>query len=161
MILWGAAPLVAYFSQRAEGAGVQTAFTLVVSALPLTIFLVSFVNKKAYWAITAFDMICGALSLIALIFLVATGNGIVALWLSIVADFFASLPTVIKSYKFPESETTISYVFEVIASIIVLLTVQRLVFVDYAFAVYVLLDCALIAAFLLRPRKESPRKATA
>lgn len=66
--LWSIAPLVAFFAQIKQGVGVQSLMTLSVGLFPIIIFLGSFVNKEAYWKLTKFDLSCGALSLIGLIF---------------------------------------------------------------------------------------------
>jgi hypothetical protein len=152
--LWGVAPLVAYFSQRAGGGGLQTLYTLIIAIVPFLILASSFVNKEAYWAITKFDIACGSISVLALVFLVVSGDAIIALILSMLADFFAALPTLIKSYKFPETETAISYAVEVISSIIVLLTIHHWIFVNYIFAVYILCMCVLFTSLLTFPRKK-------
>ncbi len=159
--LWGAVPLVTYFAQRSEGAGVQIYYTLIIALMPLLIFASSFVDKKAYWKITKFDLACGALSVVALVFLLITGKGIPALILSLVADFFAALPTIIKSYKHPESETPIAYMFEVIGSIVVLLTIQVWIFVDYIFPAYILFMCVLFTTILLIRGKQLGKKVPA
>jgi hypothetical protein len=157
--LWGAAPLVAYFAQRTEHGGPQIGYTLLIAVVPLIILSASFVNKQAYWALSAFDLTCGILSVIALIFLVVSNNGFIALIISIVADFFAALPTIIKSYHYPETETTITYVLEVIGSVLVLLTIKHFIFIDYSFAAYVLLLNMSIGYLLLRPHPKHSVKA--
>ncbi|HUD06961.1 MAG TPA: hypothetical protein VMR34_03680 [Candidatus Saccharimonadales bacterium] len=151
-LLWGAAPLISYFSQRTSGGGIQTLYTLAIGAMPFVILGASFLDKKAYWAITKFDLVCGGVSVIALILLVATGNGLLALVLSIIADMFASLPTIIKSYKHPQTETTVSYGIEIAASIIVILTIHHWIFVNYIFAIYILLSNIMFVAVLTRSR---------
>jgi hypothetical protein len=152
--LWGATPLIAYFAQKTGGGGAQSAFTLVIGAMALLIFIASFIDKKAYWAITKFDIGCGILALIALVLLIATGNALLALWLSILGDFFASLPTVIKSFKFPESETVLAYATEIVSSLIILLTIQEWTFINYCFAIYVLLMNVMFTILLITPRKK-------
>ncbi len=66
-LLWSLAPLIAFFAELKQGVGIQSLLTFVVGILPLTIFAASFVNKKAEWKLTRFDLTCGALSLVGLI----------------------------------------------------------------------------------------------
>jgi hypothetical protein len=151
--LWGAAPLVSYFAQRTSGGGIQILYTLTIALMPFAILGASFANKKAYWAITKFDIACGVLSVVALILLLITGNGLLALILSIVADFSAALPTIIKSYKYPETETMIAYALEIISSTLVLLTIHHWVFIDYGFAAYILFMNVLFTSLLVLPKR--------
>lgn len=65
--LWSIAPIVAAFAQFKQGVGIQSLMTLSVGVFPIVIFFGSFVNKKAYWKITRFDLSIGALALIGLI----------------------------------------------------------------------------------------------
>ncbi|MDB5184793.1 MAG: hypothetical protein JWN38_601 [Candidatus Saccharibacteria bacterium] len=157
--LWGVAPLVSYFAQRSAHGGEQILYTLVVALTPFAIVAASFMNKKAYWAITKFDVACGALSALALIMLLATHNGQLALVLSIIADLAAGLPTVLKSYKYPETETALAYAAEVVSSLIVLLTIQHWVFVDYSFVAYILFMNVLFTTLLIFPRPKTIARA--
>ena len=151
-VLWGAAPLVSYFAQRTSGGGEQILYTLTIALMPFAILGASFANKKAYWAITRFDLVCGSLSVVALILLLLTGSGLLALVLSIAADFTAALPTIIKSYRHPETETAIAYALEIISSSLVLLTISQWTFINYGFAAYILFINVLFTALLVIPR---------
>src|SRR5258706_9034861 len=64
--LWSLAPLIIFFAQIKQGVGTSALMTLSTGLLPLFILGASFVNKKAYWKLTRFDFICGALSLFGL-----------------------------------------------------------------------------------------------
>ncbi len=137
--LWGVAPLIAFFAQHNAGGGEQILYTLIIALIPFAIFGASFIDKKAYWQITPFDIACGCISLIALCLLLLTSQPLLSLVFSVIADLSAAIPTIIKSYKHPETETTLAYAFEIGSSLLVLLTVRNRVFVDYFFALYVLL----------------------
>jgi hypothetical protein len=151
--LWGTAPLIAYFSQKTGGGGIQSIYTLILGILAFVILASSFIDKRAYWAITKFDVACGIMSLVALILLISTGNALLALALSLIADLFAALPTIIKSYKHPKTETAIAYAVEIASSTIVLLTIHNWIFVNYIFAVYILFMNVLFTTLLITPRK--------
>jgi len=70
---------------------------------------VSFVNKKAYWKTSVTDYACGAAALIGLVLWYITSDGTLAIAFSIIADFFAAIPTFKKSYTHPESEDFRAY----------------------------------------------------
>jgi len=51
-----------------------------------------------------FDLICGILSLVGLVLWMITKVGNVAIFFSIVADGLAAVPTLVKAYKYPDTE---------------------------------------------------------
>src|SRR5437868_12678700 len=84
--LWTLAPLIAFAAQVGEGVTYQAALTLVAGLGPAVVFAASFHDRSAFWRITTFDWICGALSVLALILWAITKTGTVAIILSILAD---------------------------------------------------------------------------
>jgi hypothetical protein len=123
--LWALAPMIAFFSEIKQGVGIQSLLTFFVGFWSVVIFLASFANKKAYWQITRFDIVCGVLSLFGLILWLVTKVGNVAIIFSIMADGLAALPTIRKSFHFPETENVWPYFAGVIYSAITLLTIKN------------------------------------
>jgi hypothetical protein len=138
-LLWSLAPLIAFFAEIKQGVGIQALMTFVVGFLPLTIFFASFVNKKAGWKLTRFDLICGALSLVGLILWYITKSGNIAIIFSILADALAALPTVVKSFNYPETESAWPYFASTISGILTLLTVQVWNLATVGFPLYITL----------------------
>lgn len=153
--IWALAALLTFLSQAKLGGGIQLLYTVMQIVLPGTIFLVSFKNKRAYWKITRRDVFCGVVALTGLGFLEFTHVPIVALWLGIFTDFFASLPTLIKCYTNPKSESWKTYSFAVLSSLITVLTVHPWRFVNYSFAFYVMLINIVFAVLILMHRSVS------
>lgn len=145
--LWAVAVSIAFTAEISQGVKIQSLTTFIVGFVPLLIFLASFVNKKAYWKITKFDLLCGSLSLIGLLFWWITKVGNVAIVFSIFADLAAGIPTLIKSYKYPKSENWIEYMTSFINVLILLLTIKTWGFAYYGFPLYIFLYD--FAAFLL------------
>ncbi|MCR4305644.1 MAG: hypothetical protein NUV73_00995, partial [Candidatus Daviesbacteria bacterium] len=133
--LWGLAPLLAFAAQLREGVGLSSLTTFAFGALPLFIFAASFFNRKAYWKVTNFDLMCGALALTGLILWQVTQVGNWAILFGVLADGAAAVPTVIKSYKAPETENYLVYFFNPLGAIITLLTLKTWDFTHYAFPV--------------------------
>ncbi len=153
-ILWATVPLIAFAAQKTSGGGPQALFTLTLALICFVILAASFVNKKAYWALTKFDVYCGILSVLAVVLWLVSGVGLVALLLSMAADFLAALPTLIKSYKHPDTETTFAYAMEAIAAAIILLTVSDWRFITYGYAAYVFIMCLAFVSLLMWPHKQ-------
>lgn len=145
-VLWTVVPLITFFAQLSEGVGLSSIFALAMALGPLFVVIASFANKNAYWKLTLFDYICGAISLLAIILWVITGDGVIAIVFSIIADFAAGLPTLRKGYTHPESENIVAYVVGIISAIITLLTLQHFDPASTIFAVYILLNSLLLVS---------------
>jgi len=138
-LLWSLAPLIAFFAEIKQGVGIQALMTFVVGFLPLTIFIASFVNKKAEWKLTGFDLMCGALSIIGLVLWFITKSGNIAIIFSILADGLAAMPTIVKSFNYPETESAWPYFASTISAILTLLTVKVWNIANIAFPLYIVL----------------------
>ncbi len=140
-LLWALAPLVAFGGAVSQGVGLSSLMSLSVGLSPLLIFLASFLNKKANWKLTTFDIVCGALSLIGLALWGITRVGNVAILFAILADGIAAVPTLLKAYHYPETENYQAFLFAGIASILTLLTLKTWDFAHYAFPLYIFFVC--------------------
>ena len=147
--LWALAPLIAVSAQWAEGVTWAALMTFMVGFGPLIIFLASFVNRKAFWKITKLDIVCGLISVLALVLWLITGQGIVAIIFSILADFVAGVPTLVKAFYEPETEHPSVFRNSAISAAITLLTIKEWSFANYGFALYIFAIC-LILYLLIR-----------
>lgn len=146
--LWALAPMIAFTAQLEKGVGLTALMTFMAGFNPAMIVLASFVNKKAYWKLNRMDYIYGAISIFAIIIWQITGEGNLAILFSIIADAFASLPTIIKSYKEPETENSTIFLFGMINSGLTLLTIKDWSFAQWGFPVYIFVICIAIYALV-------------
>ena len=109
-----------------SGVGLRTLTTFMIGFMPLLVFIASFHNPAAVWKIRRLDYVCGAMSLAGTAAWLVTRNGVVAIAAAIAADFLAGVPTMMKSWSHPESESVSSYIGAVVNSGILLLTVVAL-----------------------------------
>lgn len=142
--LWALAPLVAFTAQIKQGVGIQSLMTFGAGFSCLIIFTASFSNKKAQWKLSTFDLICGAFSLLGLLFWFITRIGNIAIIFAIIADALAALPTIVKIYRYPETENGWIYLLAAVSASITLLTIKNWHFAYYGFPLYILLICLLI-----------------
>lgn len=136
--LWSIAPIITAFAQFKQGVGIQSLMTLSVGIFPIIIFFGSFVNKKAYWKITRFDLSIGALSFLGLLFWQITKVGNIAIFFGILADGLAYVPTLTKAYKFPETESAWPWLAVSLNGLFALLTLTTFNFANSAFPFYFL-----------------------
>jgi len=143
-LLWSIAPLIAFAAQIEQGVGLESLMTFSTGFLPLTTFIASFVNKKAEWKITKFDIGCGVLSILGLILWFVTKVGNLAITFSILADALAAIPTLVKAYRYPDTELAWPWIATVFGVILTLLTLNRLTFANSGFIIYILIVNTLI-----------------
>lgn len=135
-LLWSLAPAVAFAAQITQGVGVQSLMTLSVALFPLSIFVAAFLNKKAFWKIQPFDLMCGSLSLLGLVLWSVTKVGNIAILFSIFADGLAALPTIIKAFRHPETEAALPWLGSVASGILTLITIKTWNFETFGFPLY-------------------------
>ena len=82
----------------------------MVGFMPLLIFVASFHNSASVWKVRRIDYACGAMSVVGTVVWLVTRNGVLAISAAIAADFLAGVPTLMKSWTHPETETVHSYV---------------------------------------------------
>ncbi len=136
-ILWALPPLISAYANIKNGGGMESLMTFSVGFFPLLIFLATFVNKKSVWKLTGFDFLCGALSLSGFVLWQVTKEGYLAILLSIISDFLAGIPTLVKTYKHPETELAWPWLMPVIGEILVLTTLKQVTFLNSGFMIYV------------------------
>ena len=136
-LLWAVAPLLAAAVALNAGAGLRALPTFMVGFMPLLIFIASFHNSASVWKVRRVDYACGAVSVVGTIVWLITRNGVLAISAAIAADFLAGVPTLMKSWTHPETETVHSYIGALISMVVVLLTVDRWTFDVVAFPLFV------------------------
>jgi hypothetical protein len=136
-LLWAVAPLLAAAVEFKSGVGLRTLTTFMIGFMPLLIFIASFHNPASVWKIGRLDYFCGALSVAGTIGWLVTQSGMVAIIAAIVADLLAGIPTLVKSWTNPETESVSSYLGALINAGILLLTVTTWTTAEVAFPIYI------------------------
>lgn len=136
-LLWGAVPLLAFAVELRSGVGLRSVMALSVGLGPLVVFAASFVNRTATWRIGRLDYICGALSIAGTAVWLLTREGLAALCAAIAADALAGAPTLVKSWRAPESESSVAYWGALVNAAVTLLTVTTVTADEVAFPLYI------------------------
>jgi hypothetical protein len=136
-LLWSIAPVIAFAAQIKQGVGLESLMTFSTGFLPFVTFVGSFVNKKAEWKLTTFDVLCGVLSLLGLLLWLMTNVGNIAIAFSILADGLAAIPTIVKSYRYPDTEMAWPWIATSFGVLLTLLTLKELTFANSGFIIYI------------------------
>lgn len=158
-LLWGIFPLIIFVAQRVQGvAGVSWA-SFAAGFTPLLVVAASFFNKKAYWRSEPRDYGLMAAAIVGIILWALTDKPNLALLLSLLADVLASVPTLIKSYRHPHSESWIAYAVSALGFGISFLSIQTYRFESTAFVAYVFILNGSLAVLASRGRRHRPSTA--
>ena len=148
--MWCVAPFVATAAAVSNGVGWAVIPVFMSGFSPLLIFVASFFSKKAYWKLTTFDYACGALSGLALILWYATNNPNVAIVFAIISDALAAVPTLLKSWRNPETESYWPYIIGAFSPLTSFLAASAWIFSELAFPIYLIAINILVLSTITR-----------
>jgi hypothetical protein len=138
--LWAFAPLIATGAALSASADIWATVRIFISGFgPLLIFLFAFIVPQSYWKLSKFDYACGALSLVALVVWLGARSPLLAILLAAIADLLATLPTIIKAWKYPETETVYTYFIGLFTASIVIPAIPVWNIENSAFQIYLLI----------------------
>ena len=151
-LLWGLLPMVIFVAQRTQGVEGVSWVSFAAGLTPLLIFAASFLNRNAYWQTTSLDYLCMAIAFVGIGLWAIAREANTAILFSIIADAAAAVPTVIKAYKYPETESWSAYGISTIGFLISLAAIQAWSFENYGFVLYVVALNGLLAVLSFRGR---------
>lgn len=137
--LWFIAPMIAVSAAMSEGVGWSVLPMFMAGLCPFLVLIFSLISRRSYWGLTKFDFVCGLLSVLALILWWLTKNPTVAIIFAIASDGLAGLPTIIKSWKYPETETPVTYLFGVFSAAVSFFAIKKWIFASYSLPIYLIL----------------------
>jgi hypothetical protein len=151
-LLWSIAPFIAAAAALVDGVTWAVLPVFMAGFCPFLVFLASFVNKKSYWKLEKFDYLCGLFSLLALLMWAITKQAFVAIIFAILSDFSAAVPTLIKSWKYPESETWWAYSSGLFNALTSFAAITTWAFVSMAFPTYLAVLCSSLLLIIYRKK---------
>jgi aminoglycoside phosphotransferase (APT) family kinase protein len=153
--LWSLPPLIAFAAQVSRHVGGQAALTFACGLGALGVVGASFRSRGTGWKVTPVDLLCGALSLLCLAAWGLTGSPEIAILLAILTDAFPTLPTAIKAFRDPGSESKSAFLLFALSGLITLLTVKQWNLANYAYPAYILVLGSVILALIVLPRRRA------
>jgi hypothetical protein len=103
---------------------------------PFLIFAASFFTKKACWKLGAFDYFCGVFSGLAILLWYLTSNPEIAIIFAITSDALAAMPTLLKGWRNPKTESVWPYLIGIFAPMTSFLAATVWSFSEVAFPIY-------------------------
>lgn len=158
-LMWAIAPMIASWAALVEGAH-RAVLPIFMSWFgPFLIFIASFFNKNAYWKLEKLDYICGISSWLALILWRITKEPMLATAFAIMADLLAAIPTLVKWWRHPETETVWAFVWWLFSASTSFFALKIFSFTELAFPIYlVCINILLISAISIGKIKKNHEK---
>ncbi|MBT5819081.1 MAG: hypothetical protein HOI25_12195 [Proteobacteria bacterium] len=149
--LWALAPLISLGAAFDADADVWASIRVLVGGIvPAVIFLASFINKNSYWRLGRFDWFCGGLSLVALFFWQFADSPLVAVLLATTANTFASVPTFIKAWNYPETESRLIFIMSFLRAVLIIPAIPVWTIANSAFQIGLMLTTAAMVLAIYR-----------
>ena len=142
--------LVALGLLQSHSIGSTWSLFLLVGEVALSAVLLPLAIKYGLGGMAKLDIICYSLLVVDVTFWLTTDNTQMALVLTITADIIATIPTIIKTYKFPNSETPLFHGLGTIAALLAILAEPQFIFVTVMFPIYLFFTNGLITWLSLR-----------
>ncbi len=153
-LMWTVAPLIASAAEISSNVGLAAIPVFINGFTPLLIFLSSFAVKNGYWKVRKSDYAFGLLSAAALLLWYITKTPDIAILFSIAADGLAGMPTIIKAWRNPETESVWIYASGTFSAVAAYTAINAWTFSAYAFPTYLLI-LNLIITFTVKRGKAS------
>lgn len=149
--LWGFVPMIATGAALSVGADKwSTARIFIAGFGPLLIFVTAFLVRQGYWKLSEFDYVCGFLSLISLGAWIIADSPSLAILLAAITDLLATLPTIRKAWKFPETETVYTYFVGIFTAAIIIPAIPVWNIENAAFQIYLLISNVALFIIVMR-----------
>jgi hypothetical protein len=150
-LVWTLIQILVVSIQFSEGASysiilpiAQTVSTILVAVLCLK----GYGYKEYGWT----DKICFGFAIISIILWQGADQPMISLTLLIFADLFGTIPTITKTYKYPQSESRLAWQLAFLASLLSILSTNIFDYNNLAYPVYFLLIDLIILFLIVRKK---------
>lgn len=137
-LMWSIAPFTATAAAISSGVGWAVLPVFMSGFAPFLILTSSFLHKNAYWKLSTLDYACGALSGVAIVLWYITEDPNLAIVFAILSDLIAAVPTLIKAWHNPETESQWPFVVGLFSPMTSFLAVTAWTFSALAFPTYLI-----------------------
>jgi len=145
-------------AMMADGATWAATILWANTILTVSISVYALIRNVSVWATGFYDVVFFTLGIIGLVLWQVLDMPVIALVSAILADLFFGLPTIIKTYKDPSTETPFVWVMSTISGILAIFAVKAITFNELAYPFYLLLYDGIVLLLVLKIIKRSNPK---
>jgi len=157
--IWSLAPFIGTFLALKAGGGFSVSGIFLAGFGPLLVIIFSLFKKNAFWKIETFDLICGGFSIAALVAYIITNSLGISIFFAVLSDFLAYIPTFIKTWKYPETENSSTFIGGIINNILSLSIIKNWIFTIYLFPIHIVLSNLVVVYLIYRKKIFIKKKA--
>jgi hypothetical protein len=153
--LWTLTGAILVAAQYTAGASWTLVILLAstVTTSIVTVLAIRYGQRKYGW----FDGACLAMAIVAIAGWAVTANPLTGIVLGVLAEACAVAPTVLKTYRAPETETSATYWLTNVATALALIASTRYDLANIVFPIYALSVNTLVACLAMRGRPRSKK----
>lgn len=115
----------------------------------LIVFLLSLKYGMGGWSKT--DLLCLFIALIGIITWKITNNPALGLYASVIADFTGMIPTLVKTYRSPDTEYLPVYILDILATVFTLLAIRNWQIQGFLYPLYLFVISLTMLLLITRP----------
>ncbi len=155
--LWGLTPMIAVAAQRGDAPLPELLVTFVIGLGPLVVTVVALYTDRSASRLTPFTLLCAGAALVGIVLWQLTDRPGLAIVFCIVADVFATLPTLRKAYADPGTEYAPSYLISTLAALAAFGVIEHRDFTAAGFPLYLFFVDAVLFTFAAAPLARTGR----
>lgn len=152
---WSLITALGAFAMLAEGSTWSSAIIWANTVMCMVIALYAIFKKSGVWSTTVYDYVLFGLGILGLVLWQTLNMPVLALVCAILADLFFGLPTIIKTFKDPSSETRLVWMFATLSGLSGLFAIGVFAFYDAAYPIYLFLYDTTLLLLVTRVIKKS------
>lgn len=138
------------FAMLAEGSTWAVAILFANTFLCLAIAAYSIIKKVGVWSTTKMDFVFFGIGILGLILWQTLDLPVIALIFAIIADLSFGIPTIIKAYQNPLSESYFVWLTATLSGLLSLFAVKNFSFSEVAYPLYLFIYDGIVLLLVLR-----------
>lgn len=147
---WGFITAIGALAMMAEGSTWAVALIFANTVMCLIIAFSAMANKTGVWSTGRQDYVFFGAGLLGIVLWQTLDMPILALIFAILADLAFGIPTIIKTFKDPTTETPFPWAMSIVAEIFGLLALSNFYFYEAAYPVYLFIFDIIVFLLILK-----------
>lgn len=152
---WGLITGLGAAAMYADGSTWMAVIVFANTVACLSIVLFAVIRRVGVWKTSHFDWFFFLMGLLGVVLWQTLDMPVLALICAMVADFAFGVPTIIKTYKKPETETPSVWVAATLSGFFSLFAIEAIAFHEIAYPVYLLLFDTTVLLLVLKIVKKN------
>lgn len=152
--IWTILTTITAFNQVINGGGYSSLFFISTTILVIIVFILSF--RYGMGGASQIDRLCLVLAILLLIYWITLKDTRLSTVFAVIIDGIGAIPTVIKTYHHPKTESYLQWSLSAVAGLVTMLAVPRLDWALLIYPIYVVLMNGVIVG--TKYLQERPKK---